>query len=177
MSAKPHPIRGILAGAAAGLVASWVMNEFIAGPGKQLTKTIETPEEQRRDERQAEQRAGEPDATMKVADRVTETVTGGRHLTWEQQQQGGPIVHYTFGALAGAVYGGLAEYSPAVRSGFGTSFGSVLFSGADLLAVPALKLSAPLSETPSKTLASPFAAHLVYGVTTELFRRIVRTIL
>jgi putative membrane protein len=166
MSSRPHPIRGILAGAVAGLVASWVMNEFISGPGKKLTKAIETPEEQQRDARQAEQKANEPDATMKVADSVAVAVTGGQHLTWSQEQAGGPIVHYSFGALAGAVYGGLAEYSSAVRSGFGTSFGSVLFSGADLFAVPALNLSAPLPETPPKTLASPFFAHIIYGVTT-----------
>jgi hypothetical protein len=38
-----HPIRGILAGVAGGLVASWVMNQFIAGPGKQLTKAVLAP--------------------------------------------------------------------------------------------------------------------------------------
>jgi putative membrane protein len=30
-------------------------------------------------------------------------------------------------------------------------------------------------EQPSSALASPFAAHLVYGFTTELVRRIVRS--
>lgn len=172
-----HPIRGILAGAAAGLIAAWVMNQFIAGPGKVITQTLETPDEQRQQAAEASQHEGEPDATMKTADALVALVTGGQHLTYAQQQTGGPVVHYAFGAVTGAVYGALAEYHPAVRSGFGTAFGSVLFSGADLLAVPALHLSGPLSQTPPKTLASPFGAHLVYGVTTEFFRRIVRAIL
>ena len=45
MSTSKHPVRGILAGIAGGLVASWVMNEFLAGPGKQLRKAVQTPEE------------------------------------------------------------------------------------------------------------------------------------
>jgi len=114
---------------------------------------------------------------MKVADAVAATVTGGQHLTYEQEQTGGPIVHYAFGALAGGVYGGLAEYSELTRSGFGTTFGSALFTIADLLAVPALHLSPPVDQQPKAALATPFTAHIVYGVTTELVRRIVRNLL
>lgn len=165
-----HPIRGILAGVAGGLVASWVMNQFLAGPGKQISKAVLSPEELK----QQEQHSDEPDATMKVADKITETVTGGQHLTYEQEQEGGPIVHYAFGALAGGVYGGLAEYSSLVRSGFGTTFGSALFTTADLLAVPALKLSPPVEQQSTATLATPFAAHIVYGITTEFVRRVIR---
>ena len=45
--AEKHPIRGILAGAAGGLVAAWVMNQFIAGPCTQLAKAVATPEDQK----------------------------------------------------------------------------------------------------------------------------------
>jgi uncharacterized membrane protein YagU involved in acid resistance len=172
-----HPVRAILAGITGGLVASWVMNEFIAGPGKKLTKAIQTPEQRQQAEQQQAQHADEPDATMKAADAITAAATGGRHLTYEQEQKGGPIVHYAFGALVGGVYGALAEYSPLVRSGFGTNFGTVLFAGADLLAVPTLHLSQPLSEQSTASLATPLAAHLVYGATTELVRRIIRNVL
>jgi uncharacterized membrane protein YagU involved in acid resistance len=174
-SHNPHLVRGILAGVVGGLVASWVMNEFMAGPGAALTKAVNTPEENR----EAAQQDPETrqDATMKAADAITETVTGGQHLTWEQQKEGGPIVHYAFGALAGGIYGALAEYSTLFSSGFGTGFGSALFAGADLFAVPAFHLGAPVTETPAHTLATPYAAHLVYGAATELVRRAVRTIL
>jgi putative membrane protein len=88
--------------------------------------------------------------------------------------EGGPIVHYAFGALTGGVYGGLAEYSSRVTSGFGTSYGGVLFSTADLLAVPAVNLASAPSDS---ALATPFAAHIVYGATTEFVRRILRSLL
>jgi len=168
-----HPVRGILAGVAGGLVAAWAMNAFSEGPGQKLSKALQpaNPAQPSADS------GPRQDATMKAADYLVEFATGGRHLTFEEQQKDGPIVHYAFGALMGGIYGGLAEYSPLVRSGMGATFGSVLFGGADLLAVPGLHLSAPLSDSPPATLVTPYATHLVYGVTTELVRRIVRKIL
>jgi uncharacterized membrane protein YagU involved in acid resistance len=87
----------------------------------------------------------------------------------------GPAVPYGFGALTGGLYGGLAEYSSKVTSGFGTSFGGVLFSTADLLALPVLNLGPSLSDQPAS--ATPFAAHIVYGATTEFVRRLLRLLL
>jgi uncharacterized membrane protein YagU involved in acid resistance len=114
---------------------------------------------------------------MHAADRIAELATGGQHLTHAQRAKAGPVVHYAFGALAGGIYGALAEVTPVVTSGFGTGFGSALFTTADALAVPAFKLSMPLKETPPSSLATPFAAHIVYGISTELVRRIVRKVL
>ena len=166
-------LRGVLAGVVGGLAASWVMNEFSATVGEKLAETVETPEEQQQLKAQSD---GE-DATMKAADRIAETVTGGRHLTHAQRAAGGPVVHYAFGALAGGVYGGMAEYSDSVRAGFGTTFGGMLFASADLLAVPAFKLGGWPNEYPVSSLVSPLAAHMVYGMTTELVRRLVRRVL
>jgi putative membrane protein len=155
-------VRGILAGMAGGLAAAWMMNEFMAGPGRKLQQSVQSDEPKQ-------------DATMKAADAIVHTATG-EHLSRAEKEKGGPIVHYAFGALTGGLYGGLAEYSSAVTSGFGTSFGGILFSGADLLAVPAFKLAPSPADQPASALASPFAAHIVYGVTTELVRRILRAL-
>lgn len=168
-----HLVRGILAGVAGGLVASWVMSEFADTLGQKLSKAVETPAEQREIERLSD---GE-DATMKLADKIAETATGGRHLTHEQREIGGPIVHYTMGAVMGGIYGGLAEYSSAARAGFGTTFGGLLFATADLFGVPAAKLGRWPGQYPTSSLATPLAEHLIYGATTELVRRIVREIL
>ena len=111
---------------------------------------------------------------MKTADDLSTILRHGQHLTKEEKAEDGPIVHYTYAALAGALYGALAEYSPLVRSGFGTTYATALFAGGDLVAVPALHLSKPLSEYPASSFANPFTAHLVYGATTELVRRLVR---
>ncbi len=171
--ATKHPVRGVLAGVAGGLVAAWAMNEWSAGPGAALTKQLETPEEQK----QVAANSGDDDATMNTADALAAKAGGGQHLTHEEKEKGGPIVHYAYAALMGGLYGGLAEYSSLVRSGFGTTYASALFVGGDLVAVPALGLSKPLSDFPATSYAGPFTSHLVYGATTELVRRIVRLIL
>lgn len=173
MPEQKHVLRGVLAGVAGGLVASWVMNEFSTTAGQKLSAAVETPKEQQIVKSQSD---GE-DATMKAADAIHSTLTGGQHLTQEQRAKGGPVVHYTFGALMGGLYGGLAEYSSLVSSGLGTTFGSVLFAGADLFTVPALHLAPAPAEQPRSAQASPYAAHLVYGLTTDLVRRLVRAVL
>ena len=167
---RKHLVRGVLAGMAGGLAASWVMNEFSTHLGEKISHAVETPEQQRRIAAQSD---GE-DATMKAADRVVETVTGGRHLTHQQRELGGPIVHYSFGALMGGLYGGLAEYGEWPRAGFGTTFGGVLFATADLLGVPAAKLGPWATDQPPGALLTPLTAHLIYGATTEMVRGLVR---
>jgi uncharacterized membrane protein YagU involved in acid resistance len=176
---KPHLARGIIAGIAGGLVASWVMNVFIESAGPKLQMAVEKidPQPQQQGNSQATDDAPKEDATMKTADAVVNTLTGGRHLSFEEKQKGGPVVHYTFGALMGGLYGGLAEYSPLVRSGLGTTFASALFTAADVVAVPALKLSGSSASAPVSSLATPYAAHLVYGITTDTVRRLVRMFL
>jgi uncharacterized membrane protein YagU involved in acid resistance len=175
MNQEKHIGRGIVAGLAAGIVASWFMNEFMTGPGRKLQQAVQSPGDSEGDAIQNE--APKEDATMKTADAVVTTVTGGQHLSWEEREKAGPAVHYAFGGLMGAIYGGLVELWPGVSSGFGTTFGCVLFIGADLVAVPALKLGPSPAEQPTTAQVSPWAAHLVYGVTTELVRRIARPLL
>lgn len=183
-----HLVRGVVAGVAGGLVASWVMNVFMEQAGPKITEAAgqmmgDQPQDdgnqQNKPSAQDRESKDEPkqDATMKAADAIVSTVTGGRHLSMEERQKGGPVVHYAFGALMGGLYGAVAEYSPSARSAFGTTFGSALFVGADLVAVPAFHLSGSPKDAPTSTLATPFAAHLVYGTITEGVRRLVRAIL
>jgi uncharacterized membrane protein YagU involved in acid resistance len=171
-----HLARGIVAGIAGGLVASWIMNEFMENLGPPLQKAVQG-ENAASSQKQPENGDTPDDATMKTADAIVSTVTGGRHLSREGKEAGGPIVHYAFGALMGAVYGAIAEEMPTATKGFGTAFGAALFTGADLVAVPALNLSQSPENEPASSLATPFAAHLVYGAATEAVRRLVRAML
>lgn len=171
-----HIASGIVAGIAGGLVASWVMNVFMENLGPQIQKAVQSDEPQTGQE--SSQNGEKPDdATMKTADAIVSTVSGGRHLSREGKEKGGPIVHYSFGAVMGGIYGALAEGMPQATTGFGTAFGAALFTGADLVAVPVLHLSGSPADAPVSSLATPFAAHLVYGATTETVRRLVRALL
>lgn len=170
-----HLASGIVAGIAGGLVASWVMNEFMENVGPSLQKAVQG--EDAAEQQQPQDGEKPDDATMKTADAVVSTISGGRHLSHEAREKGGPIVHYAFGAIMGAAYGAIAEGIPATTFGFGTAFGAALFAGADLVAVPALHLSGSPADAPASSLTTPFAAHLVYGAATEGVRKLVRALL
>jgi len=163
-------LKGMLAGAAGGLVASWTMNEFQkiwSAAEKQITGGQRG--------QQGDQKGGEDaeDATMKTADRISKLVQG-RHLTKAEKKKASPVVHYAFGALMGAVYGASVEVNPAANALAGIPFGAILFAAADELALPALGLSDKPAAYPLSTHLYGLVSHAVYGVTTETVRRIVR---
>lgn len=183
-------VKGLAAGLAGGLAASWVMNQFIAGVKKlqQPQEEPPAPPEQQADEPgerprhesrrwRARQREGEvrqraeadQDATVKTAVAVSEEVLH-RPLKQEEKKPAGTAVHYIFGAAMGGVYGMAAEHWDETRTGAGTLFGTALWLAADEVAVPALKLAPPPQETPLAKHATYWAAHAVYGATTELVR-------
>jgi uncharacterized membrane protein YagU involved in acid resistance len=171
-------LRGTLAGIAGGLAASWIMNVFMTSLGGKITQSLMSDEDklQQQLKQQQKEQSSEPeeDATMKAAEGIVHTVSRGQHLSHEEREKAGPIVHYAFGALVGGLYGALAECSDWTSVGFGTAFGTILFVGADLIAVPAFGLGPSPTEQPAAAQATPLAAHLVYGATTDLLRRAIR---
>jgi uncharacterized membrane protein YagU involved in acid resistance len=164
-SHHPRFFRGLVAGAAAGVIAACVMNQFLAIWSK--------AQEALKDPTQTEPASEAEDSTEKVADAIAFATTG-RHLSKEAKKKAGPMVHYAFGSLMGGAYGALAEYSPQSRRGFGTIFGAVLFLGADEIVVPALGLGKSPCEDTFSNQASHLAAHLVYGAAVEAGRRGLR---
>ena len=119
--------------------------------------------------------AAEPrtdDATVKVASPIMRLA--GVHLTEENKALAGNVVHYAFGALVGAVYGAVAEIVPRATAAAGLPFGVAVWLGAHVIAVPALDLAEPPTRRPVDKEAEEFGLHLIYGMTTELVRRLLR---
>ena len=166
--------KGAVAGAAGGLVASWVMNQFQAALSK-ASGAIGNDGSQADGQEASEQQSND-DATMKAADAIAKSLLD-RTLTKPEKQSAGPAVHYAFGSTVGAMYGAVAELVPRTTAAWGVPFGTAVWLGADEVAVPALGLSKAPVEYPLSTHASALAAHLVYGLTTDLVRRGVRATL
>lgn len=164
--------KGIVAGVAGGLAASWVMGKFHGV----CTKTSEAvmPKDKFRELQSATAEAME--ATAKVAERVSRPILG-RRLRYSEKQHAKPYVHYVFGGAVGALYGATAEYAPVVKKFAGAPFGAAVFVGADQLAVPALHLTKKPNKYPLAMHATEFASHVVYGMTLEGVRRLARRIL
>ena len=171
-----HLAKGLVAGVVSGLLGTIMMTEFQNAWSKASkalkegnTRKGEAGESKKQNEQEKE------DSTMKAAERIAELA--GRPLSDEQKRRFGPVVHYSFGALQGGLYGGVREMTgssgvilPALL------FGSVLFAAADEIAVPALGLSGKPSEYPLSAHLYGLASHLVYGVSTEMFRRGLRAV-
>jgi uncharacterized membrane protein YagU involved in acid resistance len=113
------------------------------------------------------------DATVKAADKVIAIATC-HHLSREQKKKAGPVVHYAFGAVMGALYGAAVQRQRHLSPVAGVMFGSALFFGADEIGVPLAGLSGPPTAYPISTHLEALTAHLVYGVTADFVRRAVR---
>jgi putative membrane protein len=163
--------KGIAAGVAGGLAASWVMNQF-QNVWMKAAEAASNGNSRRSNGRQREQQ--EEDPTMKTAAKIAETFTG-EPLTRRQKQKGGPLVHYVFGATMGGLYGAAAEYVPGVRAWAGLPYGATLFAGADEVALPLLGLTKAPTEYPPTRHLYGLSSHFVYGATLEGVRRLIRS--
>lgn len=163
-------LKGLAAGVIGGLAATFVMTQFqtaVSSIGKSLNDKENGKDKNRKE--------GE-NATVKTAEAISENVFD-HELEKSEKQPAGNAVHYGFGTTMGALYGAAAEVAPFAAKGYGLPFGTALFIGADEIAVPALGLSKPPTETPLSTHAYGLSSHLVYGLTADLVRRAVRKVL
>ena len=180
---KPSVVRGILAGAASGVCATLLMDQFqrasAAGQKamerRQKLADGESPwtiaHEQAFDERKE---AAQENSTEVVARKLAEAA--GSEIRPAHKKLAGNAVHYSFGTLMGIVYGVTAEMVPEVTAGGGTAFGTVLFLSADELAVPALRLAPPPTQSMPTDHLQHWAAHVVYGGGLELVRSLIERI-
>lgn len=171
---KREPWKGLVAGLAGGLVASWTMDEFQAAWIKvsQKLKSRDGQQLQQQQQQQSQSQAESEPPLEKVAGHVSKIVLH-RELSLDEKKKLAPVVHYAFGAAMGGLYGALAEVVPAARTGFGTAYGALVFVGVDEAGLTALGLAKKPTEYPLSTHVNALASHLVYGATTEGIRRLV----
>ena len=178
--AHVHVFRGMAAGLLAGCAASWVMNQFQqmrAQNAPQPAAGGNEPKDQSQQER-GEQGLHQSEnldenATVKTAQRISRKLFE-HELSDSEKQIAAPAVHYGYGSLVGALYGGLSELLPITSAGLGLPFGFALWLLGDEIAVPALGLGKHPMEYSPDVHADALAAHFMYGATTDLVRRVLR---
>ncbi len=148
-----RPWRGLLVGALGGLIASGVkaLAEIVIPARPPL--------------------ANPPPGVL--LDKVS-MMLSGHPLTAHSLKAGVQVFHYTFGTLAGAVYGFFAEIFPLVRIGWGVGFGLVLLLATHESIVPLLGASAPPWKLPFQEQLSEVITHGIFGATVETVRRLFR---
>jgi putative membrane protein len=142
---KRSVAKGLLAGLIGGLVGSAV---------KTVGEIIYNPRTQ-----------GQTSPPVLLAERV---------LNKQQQTQAEQTIHYVFGGATGAIYGAAAEFAPIVTFGYGAAFGIVLQLFTHETLVPAAGLDVPAPQQPLREHLSELFTHILYGVSTEIVRRVVR---
>jgi putative membrane protein len=165
-----HLVRRMLAGAAGGLAAAFVISQFHARPSdlakKEPASRRVTPEPEE----------GKPGAATEKTVDASSRILSGNHLKKQRRTFSSPIAHYAFGSVMGALYGAAVERSPMGGTGVGTFFGSALFVGANGIVVPALQHSQSTEEQSAKPVLVRWLLRMAYGTTMELVRSSVRHI-
>ena len=149
-------MRGCLAGALGGLIGSAAMGRFYSA-----FQTGNSPP------------SGQEDATVLAASALYRAAFH-RDLSPQQKEIAGPLVDRAFAATLGAAYGATVEVMPFLQGGHGVPFGAIAWLGAHVIAVPALGLSKPITQSDARSETLEFGAHLVYGFVTETIRRLLR---
>ena len=170
--AKTHSmVKGFVAGAIGGLIGTWAMNDA----QRAWTRAVGDPPPEsaagKHDARDWQERQ-EHQNSNELAAQAAAGYLIGRRLTREELRIAAPVVHYSFGAVVGALYGAFVERR---QRGSGAWLGTTLWLAADVVAMPALGLSQPTTRRPIEMHMQSLAAHLVYGAMTESVRRSVQS--
>ena len=187
MKIESNIAKGLVAGVAAGLVASVVMNQFQALLGKLMEGESRSHGAQSLQQglpnhgisRELQKRGSDDvddNAAVRAGNAVSEFIFNYK-LTKPEKEFAGAVAHYAMGATSGAIYGAMAEVVPQTTMGEGLPFGAAVWAIADEAVVPALGLSKSGTEYPLSIHAYAFASHLVYGMTAEVVRRSVRQLM
>jgi putative membrane protein len=173
---KTRVVKGALAGAIGGLAGTYAMNHFQRWWSLTVQGAEPVSAAGRHDARDWQELA-EGQNSNEIAAQTAAVHTIGRPLDRDELKVGATAVHFAFGAAMGGLYGAFYEVSPSTRKMGGAAFGTTVWAAADEVAMPMLGLSGPTTRHPPERHVHAFAAHIVFGVTTEIVRRGVRALL
>ncbi|AZI44734.1 DUF1440 domain-containing protein (plasmid) [Deinococcus psychrotolerans] len=166
---QPQILSGMLIGAVSGVVGAYVKS-FVEPPLQTLAESIFPPTPAEKKMIGADI-SGRPDH-MPPAEMVQAAAdAAGTNLSRPQKMAAQQAIHYTLGAGLGAVYGALAEISPAVTRGAGAPAGAVMYGLTHATAVPATGFQAWPWQLPPSAVLWEAGSHLAYGLSVELTRR------
>jgi hypothetical protein len=169
---EPATWKGALAGLVAGLAGTWAMSEYQALWSRAVNGHEPQSAGGRHDARDWQEKNADGNANEEAAQALAHH-TVGRDLSERELEVAAPMMHYAFGAGMSTAYGMVAEHNRWASAGAGTGFGTLVWAGADEVAMPALGWSRP-QRYPLESHLQSLTAHLVYGFTTEIVRRAVR---
>lgn len=146
---KRSMVKGALAGLVGGIVGSGA---------KLLAEKVYAPRV-----------SGQTPPPAALAERIA-----GHPLSAGQGRVATQGMHLAFGAIAGAVYGAAVELEPRAGAWRGAAFGLALNRVTHEGLLPKMGLAGPTLRQRTQERQSEWLGHAVYGVATDVVRRIVR---
>lgn len=155
MASQETPLEATLKGAVSGVVGTAALTAVMMGApaiAKQLGVGAAAPD------------AAQPAADFagKVAEGVLDTSVGDA-----TKQVGGQLVHWSYGAAWGALYGIVQSSVKLPHLLHGTIFGGIVAVVATT-ALPAMRLTPPPTQQPASMSGNQALSHMVYGWVTAL---------
>jgi putative membrane protein len=167
--------RAAIAGAIGGLAGSWTMSEFQGWWSRRVDGREPHSSAGRHDARDWQEKNEGQNANEILGGEIAARALD-RPPTRNERGIAAAAVHYAFGAAMGAVYGILAEQRGGAPPLAGAAWGTAVWVGADEIAVPLLGLARTDVSYPLESHLQSWAAHLVYGLTTESVERVFRSV-
>lgn len=154
MSNNNSPMQKIIPGAAAGWVATWPMTIFMLYIWRRLPA-----------------RDRQPLPPRQITGEVLEDVGLRRQLSGRTKTALTLLLHFSFGALAGSMYGMLEGRIPLRNSVKGALAGLAVWTGSYLGWIPALGILPPATQHSWRRNLLMIVAHLVWGVSLSMLLR------
>lgn len=159
-----HLVRDVIQGAAAGVVATWLMGRVTS-----FLYDRENWEARDREDRARDGRTSYETAAMKVARRF------GRSLDEREQATLGNALHWMLGITAGAIYATMGAEGRHLSLSRGLKFGTGFWLFMDETVTPALGLTPGPRAFPWQTHVRGLAGHAAYGLAVESALRAMRS--
>ncbi|WP_424950728.1 DUF1440 domain-containing protein [Deinococcus sp.] len=166
---EPDLLRGALAGAVAGLGAAY-LKALAEPPLQKLTESVWPPTAAQKELVGADPVGHQDNMPPAVMVEAAAKELADTTLSREQKLAYQQVIHFTLGAVLGAVYGALAEYEPVVTRGLGVPAGAVMYLCTHASAVPATGFQRWPWQLPRAAVAWESGSHLVFGAGLELLR-------
>lgn len=177
MSRRPlSPATTVIVGVAAGLVGSWV-KALVEAPMQVQAEKIWPPEPGQKDLVGADPGGQLVRMPPAVIVKAAWKRFRGVELDDARALQIQSVIHYAFGAGYGTAYALIGRRTPAATRLVGAPGGFVLYAATHGTLLPVLKVQPPPTRLPRAALLWEGGSHVVFGVATELTRRLAVGIL
>jgi uncharacterized membrane protein YagU involved in acid resistance len=155
-----------------GLLASWV-KAFSEPRLQAVAESIVPPTPAQKQEVGADPSGHPQNMPPAVIIGRAASALGHAQLTDQQRVRAQRVIHYTFGAVLGVAYSGVAARWPVATRGAGALAGLAIYAGTHGSVLPAAGIQRPPWRLAPAAVAWEATSHVIFGAALEATRRVL----